>query len=301
MSLQLLLLDYYIQLAALVFAVHDGTPLALWETRTVNLNVRKNFAECRNALNRDFYYIKKREATSSKGGDLRGFQFIASMSSVVDPNDPQEQRDPPTFPDKPNEFFSQIAYVFCEFSLIQGLQNVKSALLGCGIEDLLVQLCFEDPHVHQFDARGKQLDLSHVFKDDEAKRELVRAHCRLLVGVRMPSKIKSPGGVALQGLTEQTRKTMDFYFEAGWKLGFDNIFVKSNAVNCNEFVWELFQNGVRGDYAQRDRNFLKDIHVNERTRGTWYFCQTKSALAQSKLKKGELRMLSRKYNETNLQ
>ena len=92
---------------------------------------------------------------------------------------------------------------------------------------------------------------------------------------------------------------MDIYFEAGWKLGFDNIFVKSNAVSCNEFVWELFQNGVRGDYAQRDRNFLKDIHVNERTRGTWYFCQTKSALSKSKLEKGELRKISIKNNETD--
>ena len=66
---------------------------------------------------------------------------------------------------------------------------------------------------------------------------------------------------------------MDHYLRGAWAEGFDDIFVKADLINCNGFTWEHLKNGNRADNRVRDRTFLKDILLNGRTKGMWYFCR----------------------------
>ena len=60
----------------------------------------------------------------------------------------------------------------------------------------------------------------------------------------------------------------DHYFRGAWKVGFTEVFVRTNINDCNAFTWEILPN-----YKESDKEYLKHILEHERTQGIWYFCQ----------------------------
>ena len=254
---------------------HDGTPLRVGEIRGVK--VRRIWKdgqkvlsdECR-AFLKKAYYITKREAVNS---GLK-YHFIATQNAPVkklssgekDPSVPPG--DPSvSVPGNPNEFQSQIAEIFCDLSMVQGLRNIRNEnFQDCGVEQLLVQLCFEDPDVNGARTR---VNFERVFNTEhdvnaDQRRELAENLCVRFVGVKMPSKRNRIGGI------EQTSidKMMDHYFRGAWKVGFTEVFVRTNVNDCNAFTWEILP-----DYKESDKEYLKHILQHDRTQGIWYFCQ----------------------------
>ena len=129
------------------------------------------------------YYVKKR---ASEGR----YQMIASRHPLVDPNDPYRLADPPSISaDRPDEFPTQLGWIFCSYSVLTPPEIFVDASHNCGIEQTLVEICMQDPDV--IDQVG--LNLRRIFSTNhpmpsvaqtaEEKWNLVRNNCNMVLQV----------------------------------------------------------------------------------------------------------------------
>ena len=217
--------------------------------------------KCRGAIGKRFY-IMKRKAVNN---DLK-YQFVASQSALVHKTNTAIPPGDPSIsvPGNPDEFQSQIAEVFCGNSMIQGLRNLRNdRFQDCGIEQLLVQLCFVDNDVTGVNAR---LNLGLVFKGEEdptadQRRQLVEDICDDFVGVKMPIQRRRLQDESLDLL-------IDAYLTGSWNAQFADIFVRANIIDCNAFTWENLPHNT-----PNDKEYFKHIFKEGRTQGIWYFCR----------------------------
>ena len=242
--------------------------MSVGETRTViNKLGRKN---CRTVLKKE-YYITKRETVLSGNMDGLKYQFLASQNAPVDERNPTGPSGDPSIsvPGNPNEFESTIAYVFCEHSMVTGLTNVRRKAQDCGIEEILVELCFEDDQVNGLSTK---LDYKRVFKEDDGKtaqrRELAEGHCLEFVGVKLPTNRKRFTG----NWDSYLAKSIDHYLSGAFRAMFRDVFVKADLIECGQFSWEVLRND---DKKRPDRIFLENLLKNGKTIGLLYFCRAR--------------------------
>ena len=233
------------------------------------------------------YFIKKRKAVIDDNDmSVLKYQFIASVKPIIKGKNPGDVNDPLgldedtlSIPERPNEFQGQIASIFCERSIATGLRNLIPYAEDCGIQEFLVQLCFEDEDVNVretgftlYDHIG-YIDLNRAFMHDctlpdcKEKRERVMSHvdkCVSLVGVRMPTK--GNPGPGLPG--ERIRKLVTKYLRGATEAGFKAVFIQIDI--CGTKSWEYMENGT----AERQRKEIAE-RFSGKTQELAYFCKPK--------------------------
>ena len=210
-----------------------------WETKKVQLQ-RTDFPSCRLRFvnGSAHYYIKKRETQQSSGYDPLKYQFIASQKALVDNNDPLLQNDPAPsqglyIPNRPNEFNTQYGWVFCERSRTEGMRLVDNRARQCGIEILLLSLCFQDQDVNPGPGRLSYINLGQTFGEDMGIRTLITDDCAKFIGVRLPP-------TRFLGSRNQriSSKAVGYYLKAAYNSGFDYVVSKYRCGASNSDPWE---------------------------------------------------------------
>ena len=274
----------------------DVEPFNLWETKRIELPKTKfpscqlrfktpdicssvEHQNCRVAR----YYIKKREIRYSKGYEPLKYQFIASESPLVDPSDPLLQKDPGSFPNRPNEFYSQYGWVFCEKSRIEGLRMVVTNARQCGVEEMLLSLCLVDRDVNPGPGILTYINMGETFREDinnaREFRHRVEVKCTKFVGVRLPSNRKL--GLATRAINTEM---VDYYLKAAYTSGFDYAFSKYRCGTLKSDPWEwryypLTTRDNRETVKEIRRNIVFE-KVNTVT-DFMYFCMDRSLKRKS--------------------
>ena len=179
--MNLYVLAYYIFTASAQYIEYNGVTPEIGGTRQITIGVNR-FSQyvdqqCRMIprnnhrymytlprQNYSRYYIKKRVTVGA--GNPR-FQFIATRIPI--------ENDHPPGAKAPNTFISQLAVIYCEKSVLSGLQLFQVGARDCGIEEILVTFCLNDPDVNlrpehllqvDWDIRHTYLDLQQIFLEN---------------------------------------------------------------------------------------------------------------------------------------
>ena len=207
-----------------------------WETKKVELQ-RTDFPSCRLRFvnGSAYYYIKKRETRQSRGYDPLKYQFIASRKALVDDNDPLLQRDPAQtgMPNRPNEFYSQYGWVFCEKSRTEGIRLVDNRARQCGIEILLLSLCFQDQDVNPGPGRLSYINLGQTFGEDMGIQDRIRDDCVKFIGVRLP-----PNRFLGSRNQRISSEAVGYYLKAAYNSGFDYVVSRYRCGPSKDDPWE---------------------------------------------------------------
>ena len=256
-------------------------PFNLWETKRIEIP-KNQFPFCqlrfktRGKVAR--YYIKKREISYSKGYDPLKYQFIASERPLVDLNDPLLQKDTESFPDRPNEFYSQYGWVFCEKSRIEGLRMVATHARQCGVEELLLLLCFADRDVNPGPGILTYINMGETFREDidnaHAFRHRVEQTCLKFVGVRLPSNRKLG-----KETHEINTEIVGYYLKAAYISGYDYAFSKyrCGTLKSDPWEWRYYPLTTR-DNRETVKEIRRNIVFHEVNTVTdfMYFCMEKN-------------------------
>ena len=204
------------------------------------------------------------------------FQFIATRKPI-DPIDLLPHINPDD--DRPNEFPTQLASIYCENAKVDKLTLHQQGSVGlpetgnCGIEQYLVGLCFLDDDVNQINRHSYQLDMDQVFShygkgkinDVGNVRAQVEGHCDQVIEVHMPGSGSGPraqlNAKRLRAILQGARYAA--YNMLIWYEHRDN-----GGPDCDR-MWKW---GSSLDWIRKgDAEFLEFYQISSKYR-LWYFC-----------------------------
>ena len=192
--------------------------------------------------------------------------MIASRKPLVDPDDPFLLADPePITPDRPDEFRTQLGWIFCSYSVLTPPEIFVDRSHNCGIEQTLVEICMQDRDVTD----QVELNLRRIFRTNhpiasvgqtaEAMWTLVRNNYNSVLQVNFRGQNVDAAKEVLRGAI---------------RAGFTMV-VMITSTECQYGGiprWEHYQT----DVLLGNDDLLQRIHqVITYTEGyfRWYFCQ----------------------------
>ena len=206
------------------------------------------------------YYIKKRVTVGA--GNPR-FQFIATRIPI--------ENDHPPGAKSPNTFPSQLAVIYCEESVLSGLQLFRGDASDCGIEEILVTFCLNDPDVNlrpehllqvDWDIRHTYLDLQQIFLENPmGALPLFENECKRFASFKI--SFRRMGRYNMRHQKMLTKKYLRGSFINLWEYTIPPY--RCRAWDAYEIRWVLLRN----------ENFDTVWNKNLEVRGdTWYLCST---------------------------